>query len=56
MRFVIQEFMEVEFGNSRIQLGSYTFTKVMRQLDGALPCLRIVFKEKSSEECLVSMF
>jgi hypothetical protein len=34
-RFMIQEFGEVEFGNSRIQLRSYTIMMVMRQLVGA---------------------
>ena len=33
-RFVIREFGEVEFKNSRIRLESYTFTRVARQLDG----------------------
>jgi hypothetical protein len=50
------EFGEVESGNSRIQLGSYTFMRVMRQLDGALPGPRTIFKEEASEECLVLMF
>jgi hypothetical protein len=43
----------VEFGNSGIQLGSYTFRKVMRQLDGALLGLGTIFKEEAYEECLV---
>jgi hypothetical protein len=46
----------VEFGNLGIQLRSYTFTRVMRQLDGALLGLRTVFKEEASKECLVLMF
>jgi hypothetical protein len=56
LRFIIQEFKEVESRNLRIQLGSYTFTRVTRQLDGALPGPRTVFKEEAFEECLVLMF
>jgi hypothetical protein len=50
-RFVIQEFMEVESGNLGIQLSSYTFTRVMRQLDGAQTSPGIVFKEETSKGC-----
>jgi hypothetical protein len=47
---------EVESRNSRIQLESYTFTRVTRQLDRALLGPRTVFKEEASEDCLVLMF
>jgi hypothetical protein len=48
--------MEVEFGNSGIHLGRYTFTRVTRKLDGALPWSKNIFKEEAFEECLVLMF
>jgi hypothetical protein len=46
----------VESRNLRIQLGSYTFTRVMSQFDRALPNPRTIFKEEVFEECLVPMF
>jgi hypothetical protein len=46
VRFVVQEFEEVESENSGIQLRSYTFTSFMRRFDGALPSPRTVFEEK----------
>ena len=50
-RFVIREFKEVESGNLGIQLGSYTVTTVMRQLDGAQIGPGTVFKEEASKGC-----
>jgi hypothetical protein len=50
-RFMIQEFGEVESRNSGIQLNNYTFTRVMRQLDGAQTGPGIVFKEEASKGC-----
>ena len=50
-RFVIWEFKEVESGNLGIQLNNYTFTRVMRQLDGAQTGSGIVFKEEASKGC-----
>jgi hypothetical protein len=47
-RSVIWEF-EVEFENSRIQLGSYTFTRAMREFDGALFSPSIVYQRKTFE-------
>ena len=47
-RSVIQEFGEVESGNSGIQLRKYTFTRVTKQLVVAQPSLGIVFKEEAS--------
>jgi hypothetical protein len=41
----------VESENSRIQLSSYTFTRVMRQLDGAQTGPGTVFKEEASKGC-----
>ena len=51
-RFVIRKFEEVESGNSRIQLRNYTFSRVTRQLDGAQPGPRTMFKEEASKGCL----
>jgi hypothetical protein len=48
---MIQEFGEVESRNLGIQLSSYTFTRVMRQLDGAQTGPRTVFKEEASKGC-----
>jgi hypothetical protein len=48
--------MEVEFGNSGIHLGRYTFTRVVRQFDGALFVLITIFREEASQESLVLKF
>jgi hypothetical protein len=50
-RFVIREFGEVESRNSGIQLSSYTFMRVMRQLGGAKTSPGTVFKEEASKGC-----
>ena len=52
-RFVIQEFRKVESRNLGIQLRSYTFTRVTRQLDGAQLHPGTVFKEEASNICLL---
>jgi hypothetical protein len=48
---MIWEFGEVESRNSGIQLGSYTFMRVMRQLDGALLGSSSVCQREAFEEC-----
>jgi len=46
-RFRISDFREVESQNSRIQLRNYTFSRVLRLLDGVQPNSGIIFREES---------
>jgi hypothetical protein len=50
-RFMIWEFGKVKYENSRIQLSSYTITRVMKQLDGAQTGPKTMFKEEASKRC-----
>ena len=50
---MIREFREVESGNLGIQIRSYTFTRVTRQLDETQLHPGTVFKEEASNICLL---